>query len=301
MSFLRAAVMAPLLSAAAPAFVVDEAGQKLFERRCENCHRGAVSKAPQVSFLRMMMPDAIMTAMQVGVMQLQAAALGPEQRARIAAYLTGRKLGQSAAAAKSGVVTAVDPDRSGKRLWSCRVGRGCIQDGVHLRMAAEGTRVYVPVSDVGEDSLGRRIREPGGVGLHAEDARTEMLLWSAPAVDRCRGRAFCDPGCTAAATAIPAVVFAFALDGWLRAFDCSTGNVLREVNARIPVAAVNGATAQGGSLSGPGVLVVDGYVVTNSGYGFAGHMLGNALLVYGLCDDGFPVCRCVCGQAVPRP
>ena len=33
-------------------------------------------------------------------------------------------------------------------------------------------------------------------------------------------------------------------------------------------------------MSGPGVLVTDGHVVANSGYGFGGHMSGNALLVF---------------------
>ena len=95
----------------------------------------------------------------------------------------------------------------------------------------------------------------------------------------------CDRGFSAAATAIPGVVFAGSLDGWLRAFDSASGRVLWEVDTTIPVAAVNGSVAQGGSLSGPGVLVVDGYVITNSGYGFANHMPGNALLVYGIDSD----------------
>jgi polyvinyl alcohol dehydrogenase (cytochrome) len=33
-------------------------------------------------------------------------------------------------------------------------------------------------------------------------------------------------------------------------------------------------------MSGPGVLVTDGHMVANSGYGFGGHMPGNALLVF---------------------
>jgi len=43
---------------------------------------------------------------------------------------------------------------------------------------------------------------------------------------------------------------------------------------------VNGSMAHGGSMSGPGPAVAAGYVVVNSGYGYALHQPGNALLVY---------------------
>jgi len=40
--------------------------------------------------------------------------------------------------------------------------------------------------------------------------------------------------------------------------------------------------AHGGSMSGPGPAVYDGHLITNSGYGFAFKMPGNALLVYSI-------------------
>jgi polyvinyl alcohol dehydrogenase (cytochrome) len=83
-------------------------------------------------------------------------------------------------------------------------------------------------------------------------------------------------------TAIPGAVIAGYLDGWLRALDTETGKTIWQIDTAVPVKAVNGATARGGSMSGPGPALADGYMVLNSGYGFARKMPGNALLVYSL-------------------
>lgn len=181
---------------------------------------------------------------------------------------------------KSGLMTAVDPDAMGRQLWQTRVGRGSIQGGVHFGMAAEGTRIYAPITDMNEDSLGRKIAEPGRSGLHAVDARTGMILWSTLNPDTCQGRKYCDPGLSAAATAMPGIVFAGAMDGILRAYDGATGKVIWQVDTTLPAKTGNGMVATGGSMSGPGPLVADGHLVVNSGYGFSYHMTGNALLVY---------------------
>lgn len=186
------------------------------------------------------------------------------------------------ATSKGGVMTAVDPDAGGRLLWQTRVGRGAIQGGVHFGMAAEGARVYVPISDVKMNSMGLPIDDPGRPGMHAVDARTGKILWSTIHEDRCGGKKYCDPGLSAAATAIPGVVFGGAMDGTLRAYDGATGRVLWSVDTDRTFATANGAVAQGGSMSGPGPLVVDGHVVVNSGYGFSYHMPGNALLVYSI-------------------
>ncbi|HEU5442802.1 MAG TPA: hypothetical protein VFU61_03190, partial [Steroidobacteraceae bacterium] len=105
-------------------------------------------------------------------------------------------------------------------------------------------------------------------------------LWSHPAPDTCGSRPFCDPGITAAVTAIPGVVFAGHLDGVLRAYDASTGGVLWQFDALRKLKTVSGAIAQGGSFGGPGAVVRAGYVVVNSGYGLYFHMPGNVLLAF---------------------
>ncbi len=185
------------------------------------------------------------------------------------------------ASSKAGIPTAVDPD-TGKLVWQTPIGRGSIQGGTHFGIAAEGTRVYVPITDMNMDSMGRPFDDPGAPGMHAVDARTGQRLWSSTHGDECRGRKHCDPGISAAATAIPGMVLAGAWDGYLRAYDGATGEVLWAVDTTIPVKGTNGEIAQGGSIGGPGPLVIDGHVIINSGYAFSDHMPGNAFLVYSI-------------------
>lgn len=184
--------------------------------------------------------------------------------------------------AKSGFITGLDPDDRGKILWQTRVGRGSIQGGVHFGMAAEGTRIYVPIVDIADNSDGTRSTEQGNAGLHALDAMTGRILWSVPAPAKCGERRWCDSGISAAVTAIEGVVFAGHLDGWFRAYAGDTGRVLWEFDTSLPVAGTNGEIAHGGSISGPGAAVAEGHVIVTSGYGFSNHMPGNALLVFGV-------------------
>jgi polyvinyl alcohol dehydrogenase (cytochrome) len=65
-----------------------------------------------------------------------------------------------------------------------------------------------------------------------------------------------------------------------RAYDAATGAVIFEYDTHKAFKTVSGDMAQGGSISGAGPAVRDGYVVVNSGYGFAYHMPGHVLLVF---------------------
>ena len=118
--------------------------------------------------------------------------------------------------------------------------------------------------------------------MHAVDAGTGRINWrSIASQDSCKGRgADCDPGISAAATAIPGIVFAGGLDGWLRAYDGASGRIVWQADTVVPVRGANGELARGGSMSGPGPAIVDGHVIVNSGYGVYFHNPGNALLVY---------------------
>lgn len=183
------------------------------------------------------------------------------------------------AGGKSGVVAAIDPDR-GTVLWRRRLGRGGIQGGVEFGMTAAAGRVFVPISDMKDGHDGRKYSSPPHPGLYALDAATGRLAWSDPAPDTCGARPFCDPGISAAITAIPGVVFAGHLDGALRAYDADTGRVLWQFDALRKFTTVSGAVAQGGSFDGPGPVVRAGYLVVNSGYGLYFHMPGNVLLAF---------------------
>lgn len=186
------------------------------------------------------------------------------------------------AGSKSGVLSAVDPDRDGALLWQTKVGRGSLQGGVHFGMSSEGPRIYVPIYDSKTTPMGETYDDRGFPGMHMVDARTGKLEWSGAYFDDCRGRDACEPGISAASTAIPGAVIAGHIDGWLRAYDGATGKVLWQTDTVREYPMANGVIARGGSMSGPGPAVYDGHLITNSGYGFAFKMPGNALLVYSI-------------------
>ncbi|MGE3599539.1 MAG: c-type cytochrome, partial [Dehalococcoidia bacterium] len=62
-------------------------GKRLFEQHCANCHLGGVPKAPHREFLEFMPPQAILKALNEGVMRDMAAHLTQYQRNEIAEYL----------------------------------------------------------------------------------------------------------------------------------------------------------------------------------------------------------------------
>lgn len=181
---------------------------------------------------------------------------------------------------KSGQAWGLDPE-TGKIAWEKRLGHGGTQGGIHFGMAAEGATVFVPVNDMA-DTYDARVYDENqrGAGLHAVDAATGKVLWFARAPSKCNGAKFCDPGISAAVTAIPDVVFAGHLDGMFRAYNSKTGAILWQTDTTQPMPSIDGATVKGGSMSGPGAAVWKGKVFVNSGYGMYSHMAGNALMVF---------------------
>ncbi len=179
---------------------------------------------------------------------------------------------------KSGLLYAVDPD-SGALKWMKRVGRGGVFGGIHFGIAAEGGTVFVPVSDMADGNTYPMAARPGVYALDVATGRTE---WSAPSPDTCGDKRFCQPGYGAAISVTSGMVLAGALDGHLRALDAKTGRVLWDTQTAVPVTAVNGATAHGGSMAGGAAPIAwHGMLLVNSGYGGLGKMPGNVLLAYG--------------------
>ena len=76
------------------------------------------------------------------------------------------------------------------------------------------------------------------------------------------------------------MVFSGSLDGHLRGYSATTGEVLWDTDTASEFEAVNGKPAHGGSLDVAGPAVVNGTVYVNSGYGQWGGMPGNALLAF---------------------
>jgi polyvinyl alcohol dehydrogenase (cytochrome) len=117
--------------------------------------------------------------------------------------------------------------------------------------------------------------------VYSVNAENGELLWSAPAPDVCGATPRCKPGVSHAITAVPGAVIAGHLDGRLRVYAKEDGALLWEKSLLGDHVTVSGETASGGAFSGGGVLVAHGLVYVNAGYGFNGHIPGNALVVLG--------------------
>lgn len=190
---------------------------------------------------------------------------------------------------KSGVVYALDPDKKGEIVWQTRVAKGGISGGVQWGMASDGQKVYAASSDVARgltetnaDKLDPRPLPPDpkeGGGLTALSIATGERAWFTPPA-ACGPQRGCSPAQPAAVTAIPGVVFSGSMDGHIRAYTTEEGRVIWDFDTVRGFETVNGVTAKGGSINGPGAVVAGGMVFVNSGYR-SGAMEGNVLLAFG--------------------
>jgi polyvinyl alcohol dehydrogenase (cytochrome) len=173
---------------------------------------------------------------------------------------------------KSGLAFAMDPDARGQVIWQYRAGLGGPLGGIEWGAAVDGERAYFAVSD---------ITHPDPGGLHALMLASGERAWfAAPPPPRCeRGRG-CSAAQSAAVTGIPGVVFSGSNDGVLRAYAVSDGAIVWEYDTNREFPTVNGVTARGGSMQGPGPAVAGGMMIVNSGYGAFGGRPGNVLLAF---------------------
>jgi polyvinyl alcohol dehydrogenase (cytochrome) len=215
---------------------------------------------------------------------------GPDYDFAASTILTSRPGGGDVllAGQKSGIVFALDPDKKGNILWQTRVGKGGTSGGVQGGMAADVQRVYAAVSDMDRTFQNRPLdpqrfvveRGTGG-GLTALNIRDGSKAWSVmPPPCAADAPAGCNPAQSAAVTAMPGVVFAPSNDGHVRAYSTSDGKVVWEFNTMREFETVNGVKARGGSIDGPGVVIVGGMVFVTSGYARNGAVPGNVLLAF---------------------
>ncbi len=179
---------------------------------------------------------------------------------------------------KSGDVFALLPE-DGSLVWRKKIGRGGFAGGVHWGLAAHDGVIFAPNADTVFTGRFKGPRKPGLFALNAADGE---VLWYSAAPDACQeaDKPACDPGLSAAATAIPGAVFAGAFDGHLRAYDSVTGEVLWDFDTNVEFDSVSGEVAHGGSIEADGPVVYRGHVLVNSGYLFGDRMAGNALIVF---------------------
>ncbi len=226
--------------------------------------------------------------------------MGPDHDFGATPVLMPLKGGKSVliAGQKSGLAYGFDPD-TGKRLWTTRVGIGSALGGIEWGIGADDRYVYVPVSDLG--GLFGEFRPPGmpetsgpapKPGISALDPATGKIVWQTLAP-----KAACtyasDKGqpsrCMRAQSAAPAImpgfVFQGGLDGWFRAYDSATGNIVWEDSTTARTYdTLNGIRGQpGGGIDGMGPTIANGmvYVVSgNNGAARVGSNGVNVLLAY---------------------
>ena len=75
-------------------------------------------------------------------------------------------------------------------------------------------------------------------------------------------------------------MFSGGVDGHLRAYSAEDGRIVWDVDTKLEYHTVNGVAARGGSINGPGAVVVGGTLYVSSGYGIFGGLPGNVLLAY---------------------
>lgn len=176
---------------------------------------------------------------------------------------------------KSGALYALDP-ADGKIVWKTQVGEGGIVGGIEWGFATDDTHAYVAIAEAWEKAAG----EAGGMAaVNIDDG---AVTWEvAPPLDSCADRERCNTGQLAAVTALPGVVFSGSLDGHLRAYASADGSILWDFDTVRDYATVNGVTARGGSLNGPGPAVAGGHLYIVSGYAMWNRwMPGNVLLAF---------------------
>jgi polyvinyl alcohol dehydrogenase (cytochrome) len=87
-------------------------------------------------------------------------------------------------------------------------------------------------------------------------------------------------GLSSAATATPDLVFAGGLDGAIRIYDVTSGELLWRRETAVPFEAGNGVAGHGGAIDVAGQVVADGWLYVLSGYSMFGQLPGNMLLAY---------------------
>jgi len=176
---------------------------------------------------------------------------------------------------KSGVAWGLDPDREGRVVWQKRLGQGSALGGMEWGSAADDQFGYFPIADAqhGPTVAG---------GLHAVRLTNGEEVWTWRPRNECEGaQRNCVEAHSAAISVMPGAVFAGTTTGMLRAHSTADGHVLWEFNTAREFDTINGVAGRGGSINGPGPVIAEGMVFTNSGYAYLGMgQGGNVLLAF---------------------
>ena len=159
-------------------------------------------------------------------------------------------------------------------LWHARVGQGGVLGGIQWGISTDGKLAFAAVSDL---AFGPQRSKQGG-GIYALRLDNGERVWQTPAPP-CSPQP-CSPAQSAAVTAIPGAVFSGSIDGHLRAYSTTDGQILWDFNTAQSFDTVNGVKAKGGSMDVAGPVISGGLLYVGSGYGQWGGTAGNVLLAF---------------------
>ena len=182
---------------------------------------------------------------------------------------------------KSGGVYGLSPD-TGDRIWNRHFGRGGLLGGIHWGMAVNKTSglLFVAINDMQLSfGIAEGVSKPA---LHALDIASGETRWSVSMEGSCQDRTPCNSGLSAALIATRDLVFAGGLDGYMRAHDINTGEVVWLYDTWGTYEAVDGREAIGGTIDVHGPLIAGDMMFVQSGYAHQTLKGGNALLAFSL-------------------
>lgn len=206
--------------------------------------------------------------------------IGPDFDFGMAPLLVKKEDGQDilVVGQKSGVVHALEP-ATGKVIWQKRVGKGGMLGGIHWGMATDGKKVYVANADNIYTIDKKDSTLKPSPGIYALNLTNGAVAWKTP-TPPAKGRY------TEANSATPLVtsdlVFAGALDGFIRAYDAENGAIMWQFDTLKSFETSNGIPGKGGSLDGASPTIVGDMLFVNSGYGLWGEIAGNVLIAFEL-------------------
>jgi polyvinyl alcohol dehydrogenase (cytochrome) len=176
------------------------------------------------------------------------------------------------AGAKSGIVYGLQA-ADGKALWQRVLAAGTPNGAILWAPATDGQRAYVATSEY--DPIGQK----GPGALVALEPASGAVLWRTPTPeDRCAwGTKNCAHALLAGVAVIPGVVFAGAMDGYMRAYDARDGHILWQFDTGPTFTAVNGVRGHGGAIDYGGQVIAHGMLFVNSG---SMRQPGNLLLAF---------------------
>jgi|HubBroStandDraft_1064217.scaffolds.fasta_scaffold42287_1 polyvinyl alcohol dehydrogenase (cytochrome) len=184
---------------------------------------------------------------------------------------------------KNGTVTALDPDRKGAVVWSVHVvdipkgqenSFAAHLNGVVWGGAADAENVYYGLQSGGMVAL--RLATGDIVWRatfpQAAHLNTDGTIPTKVTLTRVIN--------SAAATAMPGVVFVAGSDGKLHAVSTVDGRILWEYDTARKFETVNNVPARGGAIASIGPSIADGMLFIGSGYAVTGSNSGNVLLAF---------------------